>query len=271
MTTPALTVSVIIPTHNSSATIRRALDSVTHQTQSAHEVIVVDDASTDDTVTVVEHYVGTSSIPIHIHRLDRNYGPGATRNAGWNHATGDLIAFLDADDAWHPMKLASQVAVMVAHPNVAMSAHRHRFDIDGPWGNVSDRESIASHDLPDFLYKNRCATPTVMLRRAIPERFDTTHDHAEDYLLWMRIVANHGPCLKIAAPLTHCSNPAFGGSGLSGNLLAMERAELVAYRVLRREGLIGFTRLVSASAWSIVKFFLRILDRKLIRIRSRRR
>jgi glycosyltransferase involved in cell wall biosynthesis len=266
-----LTVSVVIPTHNSSSTIVRALDSVSRQSSPVREVIVVDDASTDDTIDVVHDYSNTSQLPITIHRLDTNLGPGATRNTGWERAGGDLVAFLDADDAWHPRKVESQVAVMTAHPNVVMTCHAHRFDIDGKWADVTDRESIASHDLGDFLFRNRCATPTVMLRRTIAERFDTVHHHAEDYLLWMRIVGRHGPCLKIDAPLTHCDNPAFGGSGLSGQLAAMERAELAAYRALRREGLIGFPQLVAASAWSLAKFAIRVVDRKLIPIRSRRR
>ncbi len=265
------TVSVVIPSHNSSATIVRALNSVAHQTLPVHEVIVVDDASSDDTVSVVNTYAQQSSLSIVVHRLHYNIGPGTTRNTGWEDATGDLIAFLDADDAWHPHKIESQVAVMVAHPNVPMSCHRHRFDIDGPWRDITALESITSHNLGDFLVKNRCATPTVMLRRSLPERFSTEHHYAEDYLLWMRIVAHHGPCLKIDAPLTHCSNPAFGGSGLSGNLLAMERAELAAYRTLRREGLIGLPRLVTASLWSLVKFVVRVVDRRVIPIRSRRR
>jgi glycosyltransferase involved in cell wall biosynthesis len=264
-------VSVVIPTHNSSATIVRALDSIERQNRSPREVIVVDDASTDDTLAVVRDYASRSPLPIVIEQLGENIGPGATRNTGWDRATGDLVAFLDADDVWHPKKVESQVAVMAAHPNIVMTCHAHRFDIDGDWQEVTDREPIVSHDLADFLVSNRCATPTVMVRRGIAERFTTEHHHAEDYLLWMRIVAAHGPCLKIDAPLTHCANPAFGGRGLSGNLLAMERAELAAFRTLRREGSIGTARLVGTSAWSLAKFLVRVVDRRLIPIRSRSR
>lgn len=271
MTSTTPTVSVVIPSHNSSSTIVRALESVAHQTLPVNEVIVVDDASSDSTVSVVNTYSQQSPLPIVVHQLHHNLGPGATRNTGWEHARGDLIAFLDADDAWHPRKIESQVAVMIAHPNVAMSCHTHRFDIDGAWGELTDHEPITSHNLDDFLVRNRCATPTVMLRRSLPERFTTEHHYAEDYLLWMRIAAHHGPCLKINAPLTHCANPAFGGGGLSGNLIAMERAELAAFRTLRREGLISTPRLLTASLWSLTKFVIRIIDRRLIPIRSRRR
>jgi glycosyltransferase involved in cell wall biosynthesis len=271
VTGATLTVSAVIPTHNSSATIVRALNSIAHQTQPVHEVIVVDDASDDATLDVVRDYAAKSPLTIVVERLEQNLGPGATRNAGWDRATGDLVAFLDADDAWHPRKVESQVSVMTAHPNVVMTCHAHRFDIDGEWRAVTDREPITSHDLADFLVKNRCATPTVMVRRTIAERFTTEHHHAEDYLLWMRITAAHGPCLKIDAPLTHCANPAFGGGGLSGDLVAMERAELAAFRTLWREGSIGVARLVGASVWSSAKFLIRVVDRKLIPIRSRRR
>jgi glycosyltransferase involved in cell wall biosynthesis len=271
VTSSTPTVSVIIPTHNSSNTIVRALDSIAWQTTTVHEVVIVDDASTDDTLQVARDYAQHSPLSIVIHELHENLGPGFTRNTGWERASGELIAFLDADDAWHPRKIESQLAVMVAHPHVVMSCHTHRFDIDGEWAEVNDREPIHSHDLKDFLVKNRCATPTVMLRHNIPERFATAHHHAEDYLLWMRIVAHHGPCLKIDAPLTHCANPAFGGSGLSGDLRAMERAELAAFRTLRRDGLISTPRLVTISLWSLAKFAVRVIDRRLIPIRSRRR
>ena len=76
--------------------------------------------------------------------------------------------------------------------------------------------------------------------------------------MWMRIVAAHGPCLKIDATLVHCLNPAFGGGGLSGQVLAMERAELAGYRALHHEGALSRTMLVVTSVWSVAKFMIRL-------------
>lgn len=251
------TVSVVIPMHNSSTTIERALRSVMEQTSRPLEIIAVDDASTDDTCTVVERISAHSSIPLKLLRLTENLGSGTTRNEGWRVASGDLIAFLDADDAWHPRKLEIQTAAMSSHPETVMSCHQHRFSKDNDWDPVPSPKH-RTIGLRAFLFKNQCSTPSVVVRRNIEQRFGAG-SHSEDYLLWMRIVAAHGPCLKVEAPLAHCSNPAFGGGGLSGQLLAMESAELAGYRTLRREGSISRSLVLVASLWSITKYLVRVV------------
>jgi glycosyltransferase involved in cell wall biosynthesis len=221
------------------------------------EIIAVDDASTDSTCQIVERLASASTVPIRLERLPENLGPGITRNTGWNVARGDLIAFLDADDAWHPRKLEVQVQVMVDHPHLVMSCHRHVFTAADTW-DVSLSSTQRRFGLRSFLLKNRCSTPSVLLRRDIPERFGSG-SHSEDYALWMRVVAAHGPCIRIESPLVHCTNPAFGGTGLSGHLVAMERAELAGFIALRKEGVISTPEMVVASAWSIVKFVVRVV------------
>ena len=251
------TVSVVIPMHNSSATIERALQSVFDQSFRPSEIIAVDDASTDDTCALVERIAVHSPMPLKLIRLSENIGSGLTRNEGWRVAVGELIAFLDADDAWHPRKLEIQIEAMGKHPGIVMSCHQHRFSGDNDWDSLSSpRHRMVG--LQSFLFKNRCSTPSVMVQRNIEQRFGAG-SHSEDYLLWMHIVAAHGPCLKIEAPLVHCSNPAFGGRGLSGQLLAMERAELTGYRTLHLEGSISRSMVLAASLWSITKFVVRLV------------
>lgn len=251
------TVSVVIPMHNSSTTIERALHSVFEQSCPPSEIIAVDDASTDDTCALVENLSSNSPVPLRLLRLTENLGSGITRNEGWRIATGELIAFLDADDAWHPRKLEIQTEAMSEHPGTVMSCHQHLFSTSNNWNSVSSPHHRMV-GLRSFLFKNRCSTPSVVVHRNIEQRFGSG-SHSEDYLLWMRIVAAHGPCLKIDAPLVHCSNPAFGGHGLSGQLVAMERAELAGYRTLRHDGRISRPMLLVASMWSIVKFIVRVV------------
>src|SRR5690348_123134 len=102
-------VSVIVPLYNKSAWIERCLDSIARQSYRDFEVIVVDDGSTDDSVTKVEKRVDGQV------RLIRqaNAGPGAARNRGVQEAQGELIAMLDADDAWDPSYLAESVRILV--------------------------------------------------------------------------------------------------------------------------------------------------------------
>jgi glycosyltransferase involved in cell wall biosynthesis len=266
-------VSVVIPAHNSSSTIVRALDSVTNQSRVPLEILVINDASQDNTRLVVEEYAKSSPIPIHIHSFETNHGPGVARNYGWDNAKGDYVAFLDADDVWHPRKVEIQSALMDSRSTLMMSCHEHHFGVDNPWQDLSQIPLIDTFNLSDFLWKNRCATPTVMFRRQVSQRFDPARViiGVEDYLLWMRVVALHGPCVKILAPLANCANPAFGGTGLSGRLWAMERGELNVYQTLYSEGRIGFFRLVVADAWSFAKFIVRLIDRRVFPTRSRQR
>ena len=264
------TVSVVIPCFNSAATIERALRSVEHQTTKPHEVLVVDDASNDNTVSVIEQYAQTSSLNIRVIKQSMNGGPSVARNAAWNVATGEFIAFLDADDQWHPQKLETQLNTMLANPTCVMSFHDHLFGSSEQFETLPFTPVTSQATLRNYLLRNRSATPTVMLRTALTERFTSTKRYAEDYLLWMTIIASHGSALHIHATLAHCSNPGYGGSGQSGKLWKMERSELSGFASLWRSEALSLPTLVAVSIWSITKYLLRLFDTFLIPIRRRR-
>ncbi|HUO76525.1 MAG TPA: glycosyltransferase family 2 protein [Thermodesulfovibrionales bacterium] len=103
------TVSVIIPTFNRSQTIGRAIQSVLAQTFQDFEIIIVDDASTDGTKTIVEGLCGPL---VRYLRHERNQGAAAARNTGISAAHGIYLAFLDSDDEWLPEKLSIQVTLL---------------------------------------------------------------------------------------------------------------------------------------------------------------
>lgn len=105
-------VSVVIPTFNRAAFLREALASVDRQAYADFEVVVVDDGSTDETAEVV---AASPLCPVYVRQ--ENGGRGAARNAGIGRATGDLVAFLDSDDLWHPERLARHVAFFSSHPD----------------------------------------------------------------------------------------------------------------------------------------------------------
>ena len=102
-----VTISVIIPCHNDGAYLAAALDSVFEQSTPPTEVIVVDDGSTDDSAEVARRY-GDQVRLVSQH----NQGISAARNAGLAAATGDLIAFLDADDLWTRDSLGQRLVLM---------------------------------------------------------------------------------------------------------------------------------------------------------------
>jgi glycosyltransferase involved in cell wall biosynthesis len=106
-------VSVVVPAYNAGAFLAAALDSVFAQDCPAHEVIVVNDGSTDNTAEVIAGYVGKVRVV-----SQANLGIAGARNAGLAGLTGDLVAFLDADDLWPANSLSARAAVLAAHPDI---------------------------------------------------------------------------------------------------------------------------------------------------------
>jgi len=102
-------VSVIIPTRNRALLLKRAVRSVLSQTYPNLEIVVVDDASTDETRDVV---AGLNNQAIHYLRHDSSKGGSAARNTGIRAATGKCVAFLDDDDEWEPAKTEEQVKML---------------------------------------------------------------------------------------------------------------------------------------------------------------
>lgn len=140
------TVSVIIPAYNSERYVGDAIKSVLAQTYKPAEVIVVDDGSSDGTGRVVQ---GFGSAVRYLHQANR--GEPAARNLGLRSATGEYVAFLDADDLWAPEKLELQMQYFAAHPKCAVvysdmstfddhgvvdASVKVRFNITFPTGNI---------------------------------------------------------------------------------------------------------------------------------------
>jgi len=256
-----VSVSVVIPAFNAALTIDRAIQSIQRQTQLPREIIVVDDASTDNTRQVVAHTAQECTVPIRLVTNSQNVGPGVSRNTGWDLATSDLVAFLDSDDFWHPQKLAIQVTQMCAEPEIVMSCHDRSVG-DFSTSNSVQISNIVVQDLSfrDFLIRNRCATPSVLVRRTIRERFHPELRFAEDYHLWLRIARNYKRVRFIELSLVHCVNPAYGGPGLSGKLWLMFQSEIRVFIALRQQQALPGLLLVPVIAWSTMRFLVRLVD-----------
>ncbi len=196
-------VSVVIPAYNAEKFIVQALDSLVAQTYPAVEVIVVDDGSRD----------ATSDVVARAHPSVRcirqpNGGASSARNRGVQEARGELVAFLDADDAWHPDKLRAQVALMRRHPDVLLSRtglSEVPLTTLAPFPDVADglpeHRLIAS--LGPSLLSPYFATSTVMVRRQAfldVGAFDTALKVAEDVDLYLRILARCPKVLFLTPP-----------------------------------------------------------------------
>lgn len=123
-------VTVIIIFLNAGETFfKEAIDSVFAQTYDNWELLLVDDGSTDISTEIACQYVAAYPHKVRYleHEAHQNRGMSATRNLGIQHARGEFIALLDADDLWLPQKLAEQVAILEAHPEAAMLYGRTQY------------------------------------------------------------------------------------------------------------------------------------------------
>ncbi len=257
---PWADVSVVIPMYNSGATIIRALSSVASQTCKPIEVVLVDDASTDNTVDLVEQFSNShSGCGIRVIRQSCNQGPSTARNLGWKSAKGHYVAFLDADDAWHPRKIEIQYAWMLANPLVSISAHGCPFATGADWpSELEGPVNVATIPRWMLLLSNRFSTPTVMLKKALPYQFVEQRRFSEDYLLWLQISADGIPIHYINLPLAAIYKAAYGASGLSANLWQMECGELMGYIDLVKSRRLAPITGALLCIWSFAKYVKRL-------------
>lgn len=191
-------ISAVIPAFNSARFIAGALRSVQEQTRLPVEIIVIDDGSTDETETIVRAHAGP--VPIEYHRAG-NRGAAQARNLGVAFARGEWVAFLDADDRWHPEKLASQSEKITNHPDGVF--FYSDFEVEQPDGTLVARASArpfrrAKADdwkkLATIVFGDRPFPfpSTVLVRKNIFEelggfRTDMRGKYYEDFELFARI------------------------------------------------------------------------------------
>lgn len=253
-------VSVVMPCYRCAKTIERAVASVAAQTNLPMELILVDDGSGDDTRAALHALLGRyKSGWIRLVLLDQNQGAASARNAGWAAASQPYIAFLDADDAWHPRKIEIQYAYMDANPNVVLCGHGYRLlnqNVLPDWNVVQgDAEPIRKWAL---ILSNKFVTPSVMVRRDVGQRFVERQRYMEDHMLWLKIVCSGGRVVKLPAELAAIYKEPFGVTGLSAQVWLMERGDLGNYRRLYREKYIEGYQFAGLGIYSVLKYLRRL-------------
>lgn len=253
-------VSVVVPCFRCKATIGRAIASVEAQSVQPLEIILVDDASGDGTLEMlleVRRRLGADRVKVIA--LECNLGAGEARNAGWNAAKGEFVAFLDADDAWHPRKIEVQYAFMRDHPEFAASGHAHSIVRTGVPDVLPPESGYSRVARRELLRSNRFITPSAMVRRDLPCRFRPGKRYMEDHALWLDLVVAGLPVARLHACLGHIFKASFGDAGLSASVFAMEAGELAMYRDLWRERSISLAAFAALALFSVAKFFRRLL------------
>jgi teichuronic acid biosynthesis glycosyltransferase TuaG len=229
MSNEAVTFSVVIPAYNAQGTLGRAVDSCLQQTYGPHEIIVVDDASTDDTETFLKDTYGDKVIYL---RLVQNAGSAVARNKGIDRATGSYIAFLDADDIWHERKLEIAASILGAKKDIYFLYHSYTLD-NIHTVPVPESATIYRLRFIKLLQHNPIATPCAIVKNTSSIRFESSMRYSEDYDLWLRVAYKY-KAYFINVPLTQIGRPILSAGGVSVDKWKMRKGELKAFRRLMR-------------------------------------
>lgn len=190
-------VSVITPTYNCKPFLSEAIESVLGQTFQDWELIIIDDGSTDNTRTSIEHFLKDQRI---VYIYQDNRGLACARNTGFKAARGEYLALLDADDRWKPNRLEETVAALDAHPDVGLvHAHSLRITEDNKPIEVVKRDSrYLSGDLfkAIFLRQAQISCPTATFRKACLDTVGFMDENlarmgVEDREYWLRIARRY--------------------------------------------------------------------------------
>jgi len=192
-------ISIVVPTRNRARLLPRLFESVLSQTYPHWELIIVDDASTDDTQLVLRGYQATHP-QLKIITLPAHGGAGRARNAGVDAAQGAYIAFLDDDDVALPARLERQLQFLSAHPDVDLCFSLIR------WMNVPDAlkverpGALLRNEIPAepaalfrYLLRNSCVpTPTIVAKASVVRQYRFAEDVeiAEDLYPILTMAAN---------------------------------------------------------------------------------
>jgi teichuronic acid biosynthesis glycosyltransferase TuaG len=235
-------VTVVIPCFNAQTFLARTLESVLAQTHRNLEIIVVDDASSDKSADVVRSYA-TRDGRVALRLRARNAGtPGAPRNDGVANARGEWIAFLDADDLWHPLKLELQLRALREHRALMCSTLMKDF--------VDEREIVVSPPrepkvqritLGMQLRKYRTPTSSIVahrdLMRRLPFNEHIGYRAREDTDCFIRAHEEVPYSIKVLHPLVFYRQQAAQISGNKWKMIPRHLAMLKKYRLKSGRGL----------------------------------
>ena len=246
--------SVIIPLYNKAPYIRKALESVLAQTYTDYEVIVVDDGSTDDSCAIADEFVreamgnGLWAIDEETNRQSpianrlmllkqQNSGVSAARNNGVAQASGDYIAFLDADDWWEPTYLAKMAQLIEDYPEAGLYACNYVYYKPGKT-HVALNIPTGYINYPKAYYESN-AMPiwtgaTIILKRVFEEMrgFPVGIKIGEDFLLWAKTAMHY--------PVAFCEDAlAYYNNDVPVNLRATRNLHASEYHMLFRLELLG--------------------------------
>ena len=223
-------VSVVVPIYNASTRIVDVLDSIINQSYNIFEIILINDSSSDDTLFVLENYVlKNNNFNFKIIDLKENKGVSFCRNLGWDHASGDYIAFLDSDDYWNENKIEIMIKA-INSLNIDLIGHDYcETDISCKDFFSFKKDSLIKIGFYKLLLRNKFQTSCVLVKNKLNFRFDESISHCEDYELFIRLAAHNKNIYYYKETLTYLGRPQLSKGGLSEKKIKMRVGEIKAY------------------------------------------
>ena len=226
-----------MPAHNAEAFISESISSVQQQTHTNWELLVIDDASHDQTVQIVEKFQATDE-RIKLYPLPANQGAGFARNIGIKASEGDFIAFLDADDLWKSEKLETQLKFMESNnAEVCYSS----YELINEQGSSLGKKVVALENLPfsKLLKANYVGNLTgIYNRSALGKVYCPLIRKRQDWGLWLLAVKKAGGAKGITQPL---ASYRIRKHSISGN-----KWEMLGYNYKVYRKVLGFSAVKSA-------------------------
>jgi glycosyltransferase involved in cell wall biosynthesis len=194
--------SVVIPVYNGAATLSAAIDSVLAQRFKDFELIVINDGSNDDTLSILKQYKEVLGEQMDF-RNQRNKGLGNARNRGIQIATGNYVALLDADDTWEPKKLQELHHYLVKKPNTEALFHQV---YTSTAGKIRKRKAYLPSSKEELLTKGNPITPSAFaMKTDLFKSFNFSEKPefhgAEDLHLWIRLFTAQTAFAYLPKPL----------------------------------------------------------------------
>lgn len=246
-------VSVVMPVHNSTATLGAAIRSVLTQTHTDLELLVTDDASSDDSMDLLKDFarqderVLPESVP-------EQGGAARARNRAIARARGDFVAFLDSDDMWLPTKTERQLdfAATADTPLTFTSYYKMDADYEGEAADFTPNgRTVLARDHVDYramLTQDHIGALTAMYDRTIlGTRLMPDMPKRQDYALWLSIMRDGTSARGMREPLAVYRSQRAGS--LSSNKLALVPYNWALYRNHEHLSLPQSTRALAGAAW----------------------
>lgn len=249
-------VSVVMPVHNSAATLGASVRSVLAQTHTDVELLITDDASTDDSMDLLQD-LARQDERVHPRAAPEQGGAAKARNLALARARGEYVAFLDSDDMWLPEKLERQLAFAAGGTPLTFTSY---YKVDGDYTGeacdfapngrvVAAREHVTYRDM---LVQDHIGALTAMYDRTVlGTRLMPDMPKRQDYALWLSIMRDGADARGLQEPLAVYRAGRAGS--LSSNKLALVEHNWRLYREHEHLSLLQSTRALAGATWHSVR------------------